>query len=242
MIDLAPGPAPLARFAVDLRGPRWPQPDLSAYAEADRAAARVAWAARIVDEYRSVAVFAELAHLLADLEAPFAALCAVQRLIGDELRHAAWCAEVAGWLGGHADCAIDLADVGLPDRGATTKAQRAAAIVGRELVVAEEESVTALAAYRAATSAPGPRAVLAALVRDEARHAAAGRALLALFTDGALARTISDDDRAELAATMAADRAELRAHYRAAARGGPGRALGAALAPGDLRLPYHRAR
>ncbi len=234
MIELGAGVAPLARFATELRGAVRAAPDVTTFSMAEREVARQAWAARIVDEYRSVAVFGELLHLLADLEAPFAALCAVQQLIGDELRHTGWCADVAGWLGGHDDFEIDLADIGLPERGELGKARRALEIVGRELVVGEEESVVVLAAYRDAATEPAFRAVMAGLLRDEVRHAAVGRALLGLFTDGALARSVSDEDRVEVTATMVADRAELRARYRASARGGPGRALGASIRVADL--------
>jgi hypothetical protein len=45
-------------------------PTLVDHAPADIDAARLAWAGRIVDEYRSVAMFSELLRLLADLEAP----------------------------------------------------------------------------------------------------------------------------------------------------------------------------
>lgn len=238
MIDLAPASAPLARFAGDLRGESVAPPaDLDRYDFAEREHARQTWAARIVDEYRSVAIFSELLHLLTDLEAPFAALCAVQHLIGDELRHTGWCADAAGWLGGHEDFEIDLADIGLPPRGDTTKARRALDIVGRELVVGEEESITVLAAYRDAATDPSFRAILAGLLRDEVRHAATGRALLLLFTDGALAHTVSDLDRAEITRVMSADRTDLRARYLATARGGPGRALGASITPRDLGAP-----
>jgi hypothetical protein len=235
MIDLETRVAPLARFASDVRGESFAPPaDLARFGPAEREHARQTWAARIVDEYRSVAVFSELLHVLADLEAPFAALCAVQHLIGDELRHTGWCAEAAGWLGGHADFEIDLADIGLPERGATSKARRAFDIVGRELVVGEEESIMVLAAYRDAATEPAFRDVLAGLLRDEARHAATGRALLRMFMDGELARTVSDRDRVELALVMSEDRTDLRARYLASAQGGPGRALGASLEPRDL--------
>lgn len=235
MIDLGTNTAPLARFASDLRGERIVAPfDVTAYAARDREHARHAWATRIIDEYRSVAVFSELLHLLADLEAPFAALCAVQTLIGDELRHTGWCAEAAGWLGGHDDFEIDLADIGLPERGAQSKARRALDIIGRELVVAEDESIVMFAAYRDATTEPAFRDLLAALLRDEVRHAATGRALMRLFTDGALAPRVTDADRAEIRVVMSEDRTDLRARYAMTARGGPGRALGASLEPRDL--------
>jgi hypothetical protein len=237
MIDLDAPAAPLARFAHDLRGEVRAAPfDLARYSDAEREHARQAWAVRIVDEYRSVAVFSELLHLLADLEAPFAALCAVQTLVGDELRHTGWCAEAAGWLGGHADFEIDLADIGLPPRGDTSKARRAFDISGRELVVGEEESIVVLAAYRDAATEPAFRGVLAGLLRDEVRHAATGRALFRLFTDGALAPHVSRRDRDELAAVMSDDRTDLRARYGATARGGLGRALGASLEPRDLAV------
>lgn len=234
MIELGGIHAPLARFASDLRGDAFARPDVEAYTAEDREAARQAWAVRIIDEYRSVAVFSELLHLLSDLEAPFAALCAVQTLIGDELRHTGWCAEAASWLGGHDDFEIDLADIGLPERGSVSKARRAFDIIGRELVVGEEESIVVLAAYRDATSEPAFRDMLAGLLRDEVRHAATGRALWKLFLDGSMARHVTDADRSALTRVMATDRADLRARYELTAHGGPGRALGASLEPHDL--------
>jgi len=236
MIALASDDRLLSRFAVELAGeaPCAHPPSLGAHAPAELAAARDAWALRIFDEYRSVAVFAELLRLLADLEAPFAAQCAVHRLIGDELRHTRMTAEVVDWLGGTADLEIDLREVGLPPRAAgETPAIRALRIVARELVVVEEESIYALAAYRDATTEPAIRSVLARILADEVRHAAAGRALLRLFDDGVLARATAEL-RAELPELLAADRADLRAHYLASSTGGPGRALGASIERADL--------
>ncbi len=245
MIELASESRLLSRFVGDLERtalramPARPQ---LVYATQDLEAARLAWAMRIADEYRSVAVFAELLRLLADLEAPFAALCAVQRLIGDELRHTQMTAEVVEWLGGSADLEIDLRDVGLPPRRADeTPAMRALRIIAREIVVGEEESIFVLAAYRDATTAPAIRCVLEQILTDEVRHAAAGRALLPLFERGELART-TEALRAELPAMMAADRADLRAHYVSSAIGGPGRALGACLERADLDASWQTAR
>jgi hypothetical protein len=238
VIALATDDALLRRFATehDAAGHRAPpaRPDLSHHADADRGFARVVWANRIVDEYRSVAVFGELLHLLADLEAPYPALCAVQRLIGDELRHTRLCADVVDWLGGSGDLAIDLAGIGLPAREADEPpAIRALHIVARELVVAEDESITMIAAFRDAATEPAVREALGLLLVDEVRHAAAGRALLRLFTDGPLRAPVADALPA-LPALLDADRAELRARYLSEARGGPGRALGACLQRQDL--------
>lgn len=230
MIELATEGRLLRRFVDQLEQssarPVPARPDLRVYPRADVEAARLAWATRIVDEYRSVAIFSELLHLLTDLEAPFAALCAVQRLIGDELRHTRVTAEVVEWLGGTGDLDIDLRDVGLPPREAgESPATRALRIVARELVVVEEESVYVLAAYRAATTEPAIRGVFDLVLVDEVRHAATGRALMAVFERAAIDA---------VGAEMAEDRAALRHDYVRSARGGAGRALGACIEVADL--------
>lgn len=235
MIELASDDRLLARFVAELEqtSPRAipAPPDLTSYSPADLEAARIAWASRVYDEYRSVSIFSELLGLLTDLEAPFAALCTVQRLIGDELRHTKVTATVVDWLGGHADLEIDLRSPGLPPRGDEPPAERARKIIAREIVVAEEESVHALVAYRAATIEPAIRAVLELLLVDEVRHAAAGRALL---------RVVGRD--AQLEAIMDADRADLRTQYVHSARGGAGRALGACIEVADLEQIWSGTR
>jgi hypothetical protein len=233
MIELSTDVRLLQRFVDDLdRTAQYPmprRPDLAAHVPDDIEAARLAWANRIVDEYRSVAIFSELLRLLTDLEAPFAALCAVQRLIGDELRHTQVTARVVEWLGGTSDLEIDLSDVGLPPRDADESPEmRAMRIVARELVVVEEESIYVLAAYRAATTEPAIRGVFDLVLVDEVRHAATGRALLGMFDHEA----IRDE--------LAEDRAQLRADYLGSARGGPGRALGASIEVADLDAIWSR--
>lgn len=222
------------RFTADLdaMSPR-AVPDLSPFAPADIDAARVAWAGRIVDEYRSVAMFSELLRLLADLEAPYPALCTVHRLIGDELRHTELTARVVGWLGGHADLEIDLADCGLsPRRSDEPALDRALMIVARELVVGEQESIYALAAYRDATTEPAIRGVLELVLLEEVRHAAAGRALYSLLADAAT--------REDLEPLLANDRVKLRATYAASALGGHGRALGGSIELADIERYWRR--
>ncbi len=234
MIEIATDVPLLRRFVddVDRTTPRpMPvRPALSAYPPEDREAARLAWAVRITDEYRSVAVFSELLGLLADLEAPYATLCTVQRLIGDELRHTRAMSDVVDWLGGRDDLAIDLSAMALPPRDTESAATRAVRIVGRELVVAEEESIAVLAAYRNASTEPAIRAVFQLVLTDEVRHAAAGRAILAELAR--CPRTANAFDG--LADEMVADRAVLRATYRDLAMGGPGRALGGSILLADL--------
>lgn len=232
MIALETSDPVLARFVRELDAPALHPPDLHRYRPEDVEAARIAWGARIVDEYRSVVVFGELLVLLARIEAPYAATCAVQHLVGDELRHARLCAQACGWFGGHDDLGIDLRELGLPP-SRETPAARALEIVVRELVIAETESVGALRAYRDATTDPSCRAALGLLLRDEARHAATGPALARLLLDTFPRETFGTvPDR--LARTAARDVAFIRAQHRASAHDGPGRALGACVLPHEL--------
>ena len=246
MIELAASRVALfRRFVDDLQAtsPRDipARPDLSAFSAEDIEAARLSWASRIVDEYRSVAVFAELLHLLTDLEAPFSVLCTVHRLIGDELRHTQLTAMVVDWLGGSSDLAIDLSEVSLPPRAEGEPAlARAVQIIARELVTVEQESIYALAAYRNATTQPAIRAVLDLVLLDEVRHAASGRALLDELGRGPHAAACAAELE-RLAPQLVTDREHLRSTYRASAIGGPGRALGAVLEPHDLHTMWTRA-
>lgn len=236
MIRLDPSPDLLGRFSKDLlasvAAPSSLAPDLAAHGAEDHAAAHLAWTERIVDEYRSVVVFAELLQRMGECEAPFDALCAVHALLGDELRHTALCARAAAWFGPPSRFDVDLSGLALPPSDDPPLA-RALEIVVRELVVAEAESVTVLLAFRDAATDPAARAVLHAILRDEVRHAAAGVALRDV-----LAAMLPEDARAPtldyLAAVEAADRADLRQRYDAAARGGPGRSLGATITADDL--------
>lgn len=239
MIDIDPGPGLLARFVRDLES-QSPielgddKPDLSDATAEDIEAARLVWAARIVDEYRSVVVFSELLRLLAEARAPFSALSAVQRLVGDELRHTLYCARAVEWLGGFDDLEIDLEDMGLPPSDDPPQA-RALEVVVRELVVAETESVIVLRAYRDATTEPVLRRMLDVILRDEVRHAATGRelakTLLAAFPDAA-----TRDLRARLPQLVTDDLEHIHSIYLASTTNGPGRALGASLRPGELPL------
>lgn len=240
MIPIDGGPATdrvLLRFARELerQSPRVvpSPPDLRGIAARDLDAARWAWSVRIVDEYRSVVVFTELFECLARIAAPYPMLCAVQRIIGDELRHAALCSRAASWVGALDELDVDLRELGLPRDDAPPE-DRALRIVLRELVVAEAESVNVLRAFRDAATLPSFRGVLQILLMDEARHAAAGRALAR-----SLARALDPDRlaaaRQRFEPELLEDQRHLRATYRASATDGPGRALGASIRPDELR-------
>jgi hypothetical protein len=237
MIGLETDRRVLARFVRELETQSplenaFVPPDLSAYTAEEIDAARFTWGLRVVDEYRSVVVFSELLALLADVSAGFPALCAVQRLIGDELRHAQLCARMAEALGGDRALRLDLEGLGLPpsDR---PRAAFAYEVVVRELVVAEGESLAVIRAFRDAVTDPATKRVFEILLVDEARHFVTGRQLAShleeLFGDEL------SSVREELPAIIAEDRRHIRGAYLRGATAGPGRALGASLRPEDLR-------
>lgn len=227
----------LTRFLRDLDAQGAPidehlRPDLRSATPADIAAAQIVWANRTIEEHRAVLVFTELLARLAESEAPFVALAAVQRVIGDELRHLKLCQRVGDWLGGWDLFELDLRHVGLPPSDASP-AERALEIVARELYVLESESVPPLTAYARAATDPAIRAVLQAIVRDEVRHAAAGKALLVTLRSAYPFHLIADLVE-RLPGIIERQSAHLREAVRAAATGGPGRALGASIEIADL--------
>jgi hypothetical protein len=225
-----------AEAPIDLGDAR---PDLSRATPEDIEHAQLAWAHRILGEYRGAVIVSELASVLLELGAPYPALAAVQRIVGDELRHTRLCAMVLDWLGGSEAFEVDLAGQRMGRREGPA-AVRALEIVARELCLVEGESVQALTAHVRAAEDPAIRSVFESLRRDEVRHAAAGRALRALIE--------RSYPSAELAAAQAAlgprledERRHLREQALARAVGGPGRALGARLRREDLERAYAEA-
>lgn len=200
-------------------------PDLGSCTAADREAARWGWATRVIDEYRSATRFTTLLADLLEIEAPYEALAAVHRLLGDELRHARLCARFASQFGSLEDVRIELDDLGWKgDRRAPR--ERALEIVVRELVIAEGESLAMMRAYRRATTDAAAQAVFDTLLAEEARHFATGQhleaTLLAAFPELA-------DFHAALEDTLLDDVRVIRTQHREGARGGPGRAFGVSL-------------
>ena len=231
MIDLAPTRTFLDRFSRDLDQqdslPMRRRADLHAGDLRDHRAARFAWAHRVVDEYRSVVVFTELLAHLAAVEAPYTAIAAVHRLIGDELRHARLCARVSGFFGPLDELEIALDDLGLPPTD-DPPVWRAIEIVALELVVAEEESVRIMRVYRDATTDAACRDALSVLLADEVRHAATGRALLELLI-GAFADESIAPRLAALPRALAEERRHIVATHASFANDGPGRMYGASI-------------
>ena len=236
MIALDTHDAVLERFVRELDDqspyPLGDPPDVGAYDPLAVEDARLAWAGRVIDEYRSVVVFSELLRLLSDAGAPFATLCAVQRVIGDELRHVQLCAQVVRWFGGFHDLRLDLSDLGLPPSSAPA-ALRAHEVVVRELVIAEGESVQMLRAYRDATQDPAIERVLQILLCDEARHFVAGRQLQAELERHMPPAAVAAAHR-RLLPTVERDLHTMRRLYRESAADRPGRELGGSLLPDEV--------
>lgn len=237
MIDVESTDPALARFVLDLeaqapRPLRAVRPDLSRYTADDVDAAQLAWSNRVYGEHRGVVIYAELLALLVQIEAPYAMVVAVQRIIGDELRHVRMCSDVVRWLDGWSSLEVDLSGQRMP-RPDGSPAARALEIVSRELVLVESESVRSLRAYVRAAEDAAIRDVLQSLLADEVRHAAAGvaleRMLLERFDEPAVREA-----RARVEGRIEDERAHLREAALARAVDGPGRALGASLRPSDL--------
>lgn len=207
--------------------------DLSAATAADIEAARVTWANRVIDEYRGFIVFSEVLALLGDAAAPFAVLSAVERVIADELRHVRLCHMVVEWLGGWDDLHPDLEGM-RPRRTAEPPLAAARRLIALEMVVGESESLPMFDAFRRATTDASIQRVLAIILHDEVRHAAAGRAILPVVEQSAVEAGVALDP--DLAEAMATTRERIRALYRRAATDGPGRALGASIRADDLAL------
>ncbi len=242
MLHLDTGDPTLARFVRDLEAEsplaapgEQLVPDLALGTEADLEVAQLAWANRVVDEYQSVVVFSDLLAILSAAAAPFATLCAVQRLIGDELRHARLCARMVAGLGGWEAFDLDLVAERARPRGEPREhpVARALEVVALNLWIGEAESLPVIRAYRDAASDPASKRALEILHRDEVRHAATGRALFDAL-DQAFANEPIQRVRAGLAGRMEAERRRLGGLYRASAIGGPGRVFGASLLPEDL--------
>jgi hypothetical protein len=212
------------------------RPDLSRAPPEDVEHAQLAWAHRIQGEYRGAVIVSELSSLLLEAAAPYPALAAVQRILGDELRHVRLCIEVFERLGGRDAFEVDLAGERMP-RWEGSPAARAFEIVVCELCLVEAESVLSLTAHLRAAEDPAIRAAFEILLRDEARHAAAGRALRALIERAYPAAELASAE-ARLAARLTDERRRLRAELLATAVGGPGRGLGAGLRREELEAVY----
>lgn len=201
-------------------------PDLSESTAEERDHALFTWSVRIVDEHRSAVRFTEVLRWLLELDAPYPMLAAMQRLIGDELRHARLCARLAAGFGPIDRLRIDLGGLGWPVSKGQSAAENALEVIVRELVIGEGESLACLKAYRRATTDRACQTVLDVLITDEARHYAAGKHLEAAMLEHAPALAAFHE---ALEDRLLADVKAIRAAHRAGAGARLGRRYGAAI-------------
>jgi len=129
------------------------------------------WTLRSEEERRSAAVFSDLLALLADAEVPLDVLVEVHAIVGDEIRHAQMCADMARTLGAPRPRSQLLPRVGLEPITTEERRRRALEIVLVEGAIGETISSALFAAGRRSTEEPQARATLSRILEDEARHA-----------------------------------------------------------------------
>lgn len=130
-----------------------------------------AWTLRSEEERRSAAVFSDLLALLTDGDAPLGVMEEVHAIVGDELRHARMCAEMAHALGAPPPRSRLLPRVGPEPITAAERRMRALEIVLIEGAIGETISSALFAAGRRSTDEPRARSTLSRILEDEARHA-----------------------------------------------------------------------
>lgn len=197
--------ARLHRSLLDAHTPAipWQALDPSVLDDETREATRRAWAARVLAEYRSLAVFTEVLARMPEAGAPLPAITSLTRLIQDEARHTELCARMAEALGGTHDCTLP------PEALRVSSGRlRPALFIARQAVsmfcVGEAASVALLDELLAGVTDRCAAAVLRVIRRDERLHERYGLAL----ARWAIARLDEDE-----LAWLAADAALALAHY-----------------------------
>jgi hypothetical protein len=169
--------------------------DPSAYDDEQLSRGRRAWQLRALDEYRSLAAFADLLALLARMGAASDLIGTCARLVRDEDRHVELCRRMVRALGG------DDVMPGEPMFTTPTTGSELARVlhhVAGSLGVGETYSMMVLAEMRDRTEDALARAVVEQIARDESLHSRFGWvALRALYPD------LDEDARALLRQTVA---------------------------------------
>jgi hypothetical protein len=133
--------------------------------------AGAAWTMRAEEERRSAAVFSDLLSLIADAEASLVVVHEVHAMVGDELFHAALCAERASALGAPRPASAPLPRKAALPLAPEERRSRALEIVLVEGAMGETISSALFAAGRRAAEEAAARAALTRILKDEAMHA-----------------------------------------------------------------------
>lgn len=160
--------------------------DLSRFDPALVEEARATWRERAETEWRSLQIMGRFLAEISAVGEPLEICGEVVEMIDDELRHARLCARLCEALGGDPPEAPDPAES--PAFVAAPPEQRVAATAISMLAVNETLSVGYLRDLHGRCTQPQVRAVLDAIVADEAGHDAAGWA----YAKRALARFPED--------------------------------------------------
>jgi hypothetical protein len=132
------------------------------------------WRNRVIAEYRSSALAAQVLHWMIQAALPDELLRTAIRIVGDELDHAHLSHECLVALGGvELPAAIDVASLADPAAPEGPLASLVDAI-GRNFCLGETFAVPLFSAMRAGTTHPTAAAVLDRVLRDEAVHRAFG--------------------------------------------------------------------
>ena len=152
--------------------------------------ARSAWTDSVINEYRAITSFSEIARALLDARVLLDLIGMASNFLADECAHAEMASRLVMELGGALERNIDVECFTPRPRGLTAM-QRANELVLRISCIEEAFSVGVMTASMQATTHPLPRAVYEAILRDESHHSRLG----GLYFEWALSRI----DDAELA-------------------------------------------
>ncbi|RZO47580.1 MAG: hypothetical protein EVA89_39090 [Sandaracinaceae bacterium] len=178
--------------------------DASAYPLPLRERAARQWWRRAREEYGSIHEFTQVAHALTTLRAPIGVLGALARLIGDEVRHASLCAQMAEAMlperapGEVYDWTPPRAPWPAPPSDAAHTLRWAADAVLCSCCIGETISRPLFEALATLVTDPVPQAVVRQILRDEHLHATFGWEAL-----GWMLGELGEGDRAWLQGRLA---------------------------------------
>lgn len=178
--------------------------DPDAYPRALRERTARQWWRRSREEYGSIHEFTEVAHVLTTLRAPIGLVGALARLIGDEVRHASLCAQMAEVMLPERppeevfDWTPPRAPWGAPPADGSLTMRWAADAVLCSCCIGETLSRPLLEALATSITDPVPEAVARQILRDEHLHATFGWEAL-----GWVLGELGEEDRAWLQGRLA---------------------------------------
>ncbi len=167
----------------------WGTLDLRGIDEADLVTARRAWTGAAYQEHRTGVACCATLRALMECRAPVDLVALATRFPLDEMVHVELCARMAMELGGGTEIVHDPDAMVLDASPGLRPIARAAELVTRFFCVGEALSIPLLRGTWKAARHPLPKAVLGAIVRDEAAHGTFGFA----FLDWALPRLTPEE-------------------------------------------------